>query len=532
MTIVRFDSVGGAGIIKDVNPYELAPEAWSEGQNVRFRYGRVHKFLGHQAVFGSASVAPYWLLPVQTPTTHYWVYGGLTKVYTTDMSTHFNITRQTAGVDVDYAATADKKWNGCVLNGVPILNNGVDVPQMWTPVSGSQRLAALSNWPAGVTANIVRGFKNYLLALDVTEAGTRNSRLLRWSHPADPGAVPASWDYTDTTKDAGRVEMSDTPGALLDSVPLLGVNVLYKEDAIYLMQYVGGTFVFRFDKILPRMGGLLATHCACELNGLHFVATQNDIIVHNGREPRSLLDGKRRQQYTSQGFIDQTYKQRSFVVANAAKDEVWFCFPENGHSQPNRAWVFGGNGTIGDRNLAYDCAFADVGIVNPSAAATTWDSMSGTYDTQARIWDLRTYDPTMSSLVLARSDGTNQLYWADQTNQFAGTSFTAYAERTGLSVTGRDRLGNWKADPTTVKFVRRIVPRVRSNGALNVYVGAQYNKDGAVTWDGPHSFDPATDQEVLCSVTGRFLAVRFESTGNTWWELDGYDLDVEIVGAY
>jgi hypothetical protein len=209
--LIPIENVSQYGIITDIDAHDLPNEAWSEGQNVRVIDNRVEKFTGHSQVFGTASIVPYWLLPVQNPANYYWMYAGLDKVYVTQGGTHYNLTRQTAAVDVDYTGTADDLWTGGVVAGIPVLNNGVDDPQMWNPVSTSQRLTSLkydasNDWAAkNYQTKILRPFKNYLVALDVTKASVEYPHMVKWSHPAVPGAVPETWDEADATKDAGRV---------------------------------------------------------------------------------------------------------------------------------------------------------------------------------------------------------------------------------------------------------------------------------------------------------------------------------------
>jgi len=141
------------GINKDISPYELGENLWSDGNNVQFDNDKTAKVKGHQQVFGTPSVAPYWLLPFNTITTDYWIYPSLTKLYRVSTSgtttTHTDITRATGG---DYSATAADRWNGGILGGVAIVNNGVDVPQMLG--STASNFSALSNWLSSTTTKV------------------------------------------------------------------------------------------------------------------------------------------------------------------------------------------------------------------------------------------------------------------------------------------------------------------------------------------------------------------------------------------
>lgn len=532
MSLVRIDSVGAHGIITDISAYELPPEAWSAGQNVRFKDQKVRKMLGHESRLGTPSIVPYSLFSVQTPTTVYWAYCGLTKVYGTDNSTHFNLTRQSAGVDVDYAASAESKWNGGVLNGLLVLNNGTDIPQYWSPVSSAQRLQDLANWstwPGGSSTRckVLRpAFRYYLVALNITESGTQYPQVLAWGNPAEPGAVPTSWDYASTSTRARRTPVADTPGALLDLIMLGGVGVLYKEDSIYTMQLIGGNDVFKIDTT-PLKLGLLATNCAAQLPGFHFAVTQDDIIVHNTREARSVISERVRNIIFDN--IDQTYKGRSYVVPNYKKSEMWFCYPESGQAQPTKAFVWNyENQTTSFRELGAQTPHIGVGTVPASTVNTTWDADTGVWDSDTTIWDERLYDPANTQLLMAQA---SSLYLADSSNQFAGVNMNAYVERQGITIVGRDRQGAPKIDQDSIKYIRRVLPRI-TGSPVNIYVGEQNIKNGAITWSAPRAFDPATMNEALFDSVSRFPAIKFESLTNVDWSLEGYALDMELVGRY
>ena len=89
------------GINKDMSPYESPKDKWSDGNNIEFDNNKTAKVLGNQQVFGTPTVAPYWLLPFNTTTTDYWLYPSLTKIYRVHTSgtntTHTDITRTYGG---------------------------------------------------------------------------------------------------------------------------------------------------------------------------------------------------------------------------------------------------------------------------------------------------------------------------------------------------------------------------------------------------------------------------------------------------
>src|SRR5690606_3690877 len=125
----------------------------------------------------------------------YWIYPTLDSIYRTEGSNHTDITRP----DGPYAGTESDYWNGGVLNSVPILNNGVDVPQAWP--YGANTFEDIASWPSTLRAKVIRPYKNYLIAMNLTDNSVLEPHSIAWSTAADPGFVPDSWADNDPTKE-------------------------------------------------------------------------------------------------------------------------------------------------------------------------------------------------------------------------------------------------------------------------------------------------------------------------------------------
>ena len=60
------------------------------------------------------------------------------------------------------------------------------------------------------------------------------------------------------------------------------------------MQFIGGTYVFRFYKIFDDFG-IANRDCAVEFSsGKHCVFTGTDLVVHDGQTSLSVVSGKMR----------------------------------------------------------------------------------------------------------------------------------------------------------------------------------------------------------------------------------------------
>jgi len=527
MPLVRIDNLGVLGVVRDVPAHTLPPEAWSSSLNIRFLDGKAQRILGHTEVFDPPTLAYKWMTPAPTPSTYFWLMATLTKVHVWNGSVFTDITR----VSGDYSATDDALWNGGLLGGVPIINNGVDDPQSWLPKTTPTKLVDLPNWPPSTTAMVMRPFGNFMVAMDVTKSGTRLEHMVKWSHPADPGAVPPSWDETDPTKDAGENDLTDVQaGGILEAWPLGSVLVIYKAGSVWTMQHRGGLFIFDFKRVFGTIG-ILATHCAKEIprKKQHFVATGDDIVIHNGVEAESVID-RRMRKYLS-NLIDTDNFERSYVVANIAKNEMWFCFPTTGNSVPDRALIWNYvDGGLTERDLP-DASFISLGIVSETASKL-WDAQAQSWDTFVGTWDESKFTQQAFDLLMAEPSAT-KLQLLDRNDDFNGAIIPAHLERTGLAIVGQDRQGNPRVDFTQRKMVRRVWIKAEG-GPFTVRVGSQEIEEGPVTWSTGQTFTPGVDRYIdpATPVSGLLIAIRFESNSGVQWSVVGYDLELEILGGF
>jgi len=511
--IIPFKSIGEIGVIKDKPAHTLPLNAWSDAVNVRFNDGYAEKSLGYSSQLGTPSIAPYFLLPFQSTSLFYWLYAGLTSAYITEGPTHSNITRSSGS----YNGNADEGWTGGTLAGIPILCNGFDAPQMLFPASPSNPLSELSNWPANTQAKVVKPFKNYLVALNMVEGGADNPYVVRWSHPADPGTVPTTWDYTDPTNDSGRVPLSEGGGGLVDGGSLRDSFIIYREFSTYSMRFIGGRFIFEFRQIFPS-SGIFAKRCFAEFEGKHCVLTTDDLIVHDGSTQQSVLDTKYRDTLFAE-LNGATNNQRTYLSVNYAKNEVWVCYPTGSDAFPTKALVWNyRHNTVGFETLpgSMDIAFD---VIDPQTTAT-WDSDSDTWDSDSTKWDSKQYNPAKRAMLMADTTNT-KLYKMDDTNQFDGVSFTSTLERTEL------QLAN---DFDSIVMVKRIYPKLTGSGAVTIYMGGQNVIGESVTYDAGQTFTIGTDHKLDVRESWRLPAVKFESTGDVSWKLHGFDLEADGVG--
>lgn len=516
MPLYPVDGLGTIGIVRDAAPHELPPNAWSDGKNIRFSDGYVERMRGHQVIYGAPPIEPYFLLPYSMAGARNWIYAGDKKMYAVSVDTHTNITRQTAEVDVDYSATADNVWTGTDIGGIAILNNGIDVPQMW---AGSGRMANLSNWDPTIRCRALRTHKFSLVALNLTESGVDKPHRVLVSHPADPGTVPVSYDPSDATRDVVVQDLSKTDGRLIDGAGLGDHFYLYKESSIYRMSYVGGNDKYAFSDPISEQAGALALNCIARCPAGHVVLGQGDVFLNAGSSIESIINQRMRR--WMQTSMDASNYGRSYLTTNPTRNEVWVCIPRLGAAVPNVAMVWNykdNTWTIRDLPSAH---YAASGVID-AIVTNSIDSRVDPIDSYTDPIDYNEYTQASARMVIASA--ASKLYLADSSNLFDATNFQSYVAREGLDF----------GDPTYMKLVTAVYPRIAgsSGNLVRVYVGGSNEIGGAVTWGAPKNFTIGVDTKVDVMQEWRYIAIKFETVQQATWRLKSYVMEYQKTGMW
>lgn len=526
MPEVDINDLASMGAINDVPAYMLPPEAWTLALNMRFQDGAPEAVLGWEAVFGAPGGPPHFLMPISTQATDYWLYVSLTNAFVWDGSAHADITRLVGG---NYTATETRDWNGTILGGIPIFNNGSDVPQYRANMTAGTRFANLLNWPATLRTKVMRAFGPFLNAYNLVDVGVSLPHTLQWSHPADPGTLPASWDYTDATRDAGRKDFEDVnSGILRDALPLGGTMYIYKENSTWRQVFIGGRDIFDF-KPLYETSGILAPRCVAITGdgNRQCVVTQDDMIYHRGDKPVSILD--KRQRASLFGEIDTVNFENSFLFPNPLRNEMWFCYPTQGNTNPNKAliWNYKEGGERGVVSYADGITFrnAATGSIEGDSGEL-WSDGTDEWDEDTGPWS----EFTRRRVLLAGTDAS-KFYNMDRTNTRDGVNFISTLQREGLSVIGRTRSGQWIVNHQQRKGLQKLWPKLQG-GPVNIRLGSQELVNGPISWATAVAFDPAlsriADNE---PVAGAAVGIEISAT-STSFRLDGYRANIVPLGQF
>lgn len=517
------------GILTDPNPSDLPPASWNEGRNIRFKNGKVIKSQGHDAVFGAlpGDRNPRFAMPYLSDMTPFWFVASRDKIYRTEGNVYLDVSR----VGDAYNAAQQFPWNGGFLSGVAILNNGYDVPQYVTTFGGNNFKDLPNMWdvdssgePTDPTqvwrAKIIRPFKNYLVALNITKNSVQMPTVVKWSSPADPGNVPYTWDITDPTNDAGENPLADTAGAIVDGKKLRDQFIVYKEDSVYTMRYVGGVYVFQFQQLFDDVG-MLAPNCAAEFDGKHFVVGQGDVYVHNGVTKKSMIDGKVKDNLFN--AIKAGSNNSVFVIPDYANTEMWVCFQSTSQSVNegycDRAAIWNwSDDTWTFRDLP-QVVYGTYGVVDPREP-DDWNSDNQTWDSDTTVWGNATYNPAKNKILLV-SAVNKKTYVLGDTSLFDKVPFKSTMLRSDL----------YGSDDLRMKNVTTITPHIRGTGICEVYVGSSNVLGSPLRWQGPFQYRIGRDFKIDCRVQGRYIGIRFDFDSVGEWELNGYTIETVKPGG-
>ena len=666
MALIPIDQVGQVGIVKETSPWQLPPNVWSDGNNIKTDEGSIKKTPGYAEVMATCPVSPYHIIQLTLGEPEFWIVGGLAAIYcydntskttlldgginnsvttvTVDSTTGFEdigtitigaenisytgktsttftgctrgadstsaathsddatVTRATKWYNITrtsgaYSATADENWTSTIIGGVLVMTNNFDKPQFWelsdgVPLSNT-KMQDLSYWPSltllngavndavttltvdstddfptsgtvtigtedisytgktsttftgctrganstsaaahsdddpvfvNVFCKSMRAFRSFLVALNIKRGGISYPRVVKWSTQAGIQGVPASWNETTSTVDAGEYELADTKGDILDGLQLRDTYMIYKEDATYSMSFVGTPFIFSFRQLSPTIGAI-SKNCVAEFDGGHAIFGKGNFYINDGQRLKPILPQKLKEYVFT--TIDGAQINKCFVAPDYGRTEILFCFTADGAptNQPNKAivWNYITN-TFTIRDLP-DLAHIGYGNVGNPTTSTTWVSTTTSWAGTTGPWTM-SYD--LQDKVLLFADPSNtKLYRDGSGNKEAATDMVSYVERTGLSMNEQGQ-----PDHSTVKRISSIWPKMSISGSdsINVYLGTQMSTEGGISWNSPVSFNPNTQSKVSVRGTGKLYAIRFESTTDMNWELDGYSIEVSNVG--
>lgn len=314
----------------------------------------------------------------------------------------------------DYSVTPDTTWYHTVISNCAVATCKRHIPQVkefnkeyfedlpgWGDQTQVDSAGNISVKNYSWFSERLRAFNNRLFALNMTETNSSGASIhyplrLRWSNFAEENAAPFLWDDLADLRDpdsnsntegtiealkngyAGYIDLADSNGGLIDMLPLKDYLFVYTEFETYVGTPTMNAYQpFQFKKLFND-SGILAPECVTEVEGGHFVVTQNDIILHNGASKKSIASNRVKNKIISE--ISQINPAATQVHLHSDKKEVWILYVAPGSDKDswacNKAAIWNyefDTWSFCDIPYSYDIALIDPPVLERSA---TWEDVS------------------------------------------------------------------------------------------------------------------------------------------------------------
>lgn len=544
MPTVPVRNLGGAGIVSDIHPYDLPPNVFSAGVNVRFENGTVSRGPVSRSVFDLSAYDPTF-----SPGHMFSVPPSVTGVESLVAVSHtFDKVYEIVGSTVTDITAAGMTNIGdpnapithSFLGAVTYLNRRTHVPFMRRQADAD--FTPLTQWDPDWRCAVLRPYKDFLIALDVRKGAAEFPQMIKWSDIAFYGDEPPSWDAGSTTNSAGENVLNEMKGRILDGHTLRDTFMLYGENEVWAMTFTGGSFIFDFRKRFDDVG-VIATNCVVEVDGQHYVFERNDIIVHDGASKRSIVHGTNKD-FIFRGLI-RDLQHLCFVTHDPVLNEISFCYPSQdrltGFVNPttgcNRAAVFNYRRNIWtfydlpNVNSATNAVIA-TGQSWDATAPAVWANIGGTYmgdgsfNERHHIFASRG-DASMG-ITASRLIGFDLINGSRLARPVVQELMKdAFVERVGID------LDDSGVQISAYKSLLKVYPQIalsEGDGGVTFQFGANDVSAVSPEWDNERTFDPATDHQVDVRKAGRYLAHRLRHTGTSDFSYSGFDATIQVRG--
>jgi hypothetical protein len=525
--------LGSVGVVTDVDPYNLPINAFTRAKNVRFSDGNVSKGPILRGVSSAVSWTPAFSYGLIAQTGYdtvlvvdntFDIYelnnGAFSQVFNSSSTSSLSSITATTLADVQYVNRSDQ----------------APVSRLATAIN----FTSLANWPAGYKANALRSFGDFLLALGTVEGGVSFPNRVRFSDPVQANQVPTTWDETDLTNSAGFNDLVQMKTPIVDGATLGPNFLVYSKDQVWMMEFVGGTFIFNFRKVFDD-AGVINQNCIVEVEGKHYVFDRDDIYVTDGNTRQSICDGRVRD-YIFSG-MDNSKSDVCFVIHNTKLEELYFCYHSGddmalytGGTKCNRAAVYNykeDNWSFQDLPNVVSGSEANINSVTSYATATqTYADIGGSYHDQESPYGR---NPLVVSLADADAGtSVSKVYGLDLVDQgsLSQSLDTTVSPEFLLERVGID-LDDTGIPLSGYKVVSRLYPQVstpNSDGTFSFTFGAADTPNASPNYSTSVTFNALTDYKVDTRMSGRYLSYKMTSSTLKDFAFSGMDAELVVTG--
>jgi hypothetical protein len=484
-------------------------DAWTGMANMRNRAAAMELAAGETNYCAPLSGPPKWAIAVVSNGIIYMLYTTAAGVFVTDGVGHFNVTPTSGWIDWPAGL-----MTGGIFNGYAVFNHPARPPWYWDGTLVAGAVKPLPGFLVGTQGKVLAPFGSHIFCGSLASP-TEMLERLAWSDAAPAGSVPASWTPT-ATNQAGDIVLSTGAGPIRVMLGLGSQLMVYRTSGCWGVTYSGRPYIYTARKLSAEVGAA-SCNAVAEVRGSHVVLAPGDIVITDGTSMRSIGEGRVKETIFSQ--LSELGLQMSHVYAVPGSGEVVFNFAVGQEVGCNLAYVWNherDKWSVRDQPmLAHSFAtFApDVSIV------TTWANDAGTWATDATPWDAAPPGGFQARAVGVSTSLVKAFLLDEGDNDQAGQPVDGLLERLSLPL----------GDPTTVKLMTRIIPRLDgfAGAQLSVQVGSQVSAGDPVTFEAARPWVMGQTRHVDCLRVGRFLSLRIGGAPGSRWSCSGFTVEFE-----
>jgi hypothetical protein len=404
-------------------------------------------------------------------------------------------------------------------NEILVITNGVDEIKKWT---GSGNIDTLGGSPA--KCKYLEVFKDYLFQGYTVESGTDYPRRLRFSGLGNGENWPAA-NYIDLLKSSDQILR---PKILRNNL------IVYKENSISLLAYVGGSLLFNLAENYISERGLLSSKAVINWGHgqeVHFFPSSDlEIYKFDGIDLEIISDNIS----TVLQNMSPTYREYIVGLKSEEYDKLVWAIPGNNQDGNYDLLIFDlklGSWWIREGETVDICS----AFVNEKGSTLTWDTLPyGTWNEfdVGLGWDSLGNNKTTIG-IFGGDDGYVR-YWLGGVDD-DGTAITSHF---------RYPFNNFNTNDRTLKHLNKVIIETfnEGSGSISLEVYIDQNKQNTVSLDDDNNMSKtislaAADenmlheiQEIDVDVIGYNFSLKLSSSGDVW-SARVLGVEYEIIGT-
>ena len=521
MPILNVREMGTIGVISDIAPWDLPPSALTDGSNFRMSAGKIQSTGGLKlSGFPQDDDHGHITQSTDLDKNSLWIVAGSKKLRTWN-----GVTAQDIATGLTFPGSGlnnPHKWSSCQIGSQLFFNHPDWHPIVWEDRDEQLEQAQMLPWSPGKlwsasnkSCKVLRAHKNFLWALGMVEDDEVYSDKVWWSHPAEPNGYPYTWEPAnsgDRSSLAGYLSMG-RGGAVVGGESLRDSFVIYSDEAINVMDFTGDALLWR-RRSVSSSAGLVGKEAVVEVNGTHFLISNDDILMFDGNQVSSLMHNKLKKRLAQK--INNNARSSSWAAHNPVFNEIWFAVPEGTSAFANTVYVYNyRDGTWAIRDLGQEFRHGHFGNQATKPDDRLWDKFTINWNESRASWLLAGDQPFNGQL-----NGVEGQRMHNIDPQVPDSPPVSEVMRTDLPIGGHE----------VNTTITRVYPLIEGSSEVEMRFGSQQLAGGGTRWTPWQTFKPGSDRKIDIRTTGELHSYHVRSKDGGFFNLTGFDIEYSMAG--